>query len=470
MMLVDTVARTIEEEALLSPGAAVVVGVSGGIDSVVLLHVLRRLGYGVRAAHVNYGLRGKASEGDEAFVRAWCAEAGVPLDVARLDARGEASARRVSVQEAARDLRYAWFEERARAHAASYVAVAHHLDDQVETVLLHLFRGSGPEGLAGMPVSRPIRRGSPIRVVRPLLHARREAVEAYARAEALSWREDASNASLKYRRGALREAILPAVEAHFGPAVRDNVARSAALLRGYVGETVQPALQAAFEQAALPDPEGPGRLSLAVLRTLSPAWRQRVLLEALQRWLPGSPRSRATASAVDALLDAQPGRRVSFLQGDVWRDRDALVFVAAGSGTASPDASDEVRFVYPGETVPLARGGLSVELLDAAPASLDPGTNTVVYVDARRLFFPLQVRRWQAGDRLQPFGMTGTKKVSDLLTDARVPAHRRREVEVLLSGEEIVWVIGIRLDGRFCVRPDTRAFAKILCFSGKAPT
>ncbi|RMH66130.1 MAG: tRNA lysidine(34) synthetase TilS, partial [Bacteroidetes bacterium] len=235
--LPEQVRRFMAEQGLPEPGEAVLVGLSGGVDSVVLTVVLQRLGYRVAAAHVNYRLRGAASEEDEAWVRAFCREQRVPCHVRRLAegavvrvARGTGG----SVQAAARTLRYAYFEERARRLGLRWVAVAHHLDDQAETVLLHLLRGTGVEGMAGMPVARPIRPGSPVRVMRPLLGVRRHAIEAFARHQGLGWREDASNTHPRYRRGVLRAEVLPLLEARFGAAVVPNLARTAALVRGYV--------------------------------------------------------------------------------------------------------------------------------------------------------------------------------------------------------------------------------------------
>ena len=452
-MLTDDVARFIADHRLMPPGARVLVGLSGGVDSVVLLDVLLRLGYAVRAAHVNFALRGEASDGDEAFVRSWCAGRGVPLAVARFDTRAEAAARGLSVQETARVLRYDWFAERAAADGCPFVAVAHHLDDQAETVLLQLFRGSGPEGLAGMPVARSLGGAT---LVRPLLVARRAAIEAYARAAALPWRDDASNLSPRYRRTAVREHILPLAEAHFGAGVYANVARAAALMRDYVAASLHPALAEAFAGAGVEEEQG-GSLVLERMRAAEPVWQRRLILEALRRWLPGAPGSFTAAETVAALIDAQPGRRVAFAQGTVWRERGRLRFVPAAA-LAAPVLP---AVLEPGVPVRVPGGTLLLTPLEALPGGLNPGTPDVAFVDAGRLAQPLTVRPWRDGDRFRPLGMQGTKKVSDYLTDARVPPHRRRDVCVVCSGEEIVWLAGCRIDHRYRIREETQAFAKI---------
>ncbi len=453
-MLLRRVHQFIEKHQLIAPGARVLVGVSGGVDSIVLLHLLKKLDFAPGAAHVNYRLRGEASDGDEAFVRALCERLGVPVHVKAFDTAAYADERGQSIQEAARDLRYDFFARRAEAEGLRYVAVAHQRDDQAETVLLHLLRGAGPEGLAGMPVQRSLTPGGDVLLVRPLLDERRAEIEAYARAEGLSWREDESNQRLTYRRNVLRKAVFPLLEEHFGEAATDNIARSAALVREYVEDTFQKELQAHFDMAV--PPEG-GRLDLGALRALAPVWRRRLVLEGLKRWLPEVERHAALAEEIEALVEAQPGRRVVLKGGIVWRERTSLLFERLADAAAH--AEDEVS-IHPGETVELGPGVLCVELLDERPARLDAGAPQAVVVDADALSFPLVARRWQPGDRFRPLGMTGTKKVSDLLTDAKVPTHRRAGAMVLVSGDQIVWVVGLRLAHEARVRPETKRLAK----------
>ena len=453
-MLRRRVRHYIEQHRLLPPGARVLVGVSGGVDSVVLMVVLKQLGYIPEAAHVNYQLRGDASDGDEAFVQALCRQRGVSFHLETVDAAAYAEERGLSIQEAARDVRYAFFARVAEREDLRYAALAHHIDDQAETVLLNLLRGTGPEGLAGMPVQRTLAPGSAARLVRPLLGVCRAEIEAFARQEGLAWREDESNLYLKYQRNVVRAAVLPLLEKHFGDAASVNIARSAALVREYVDDAFRQALTAYFEQAARPEAR---QLDLDALGTLAPVWRRRLILEAFQRWLPGVQRHAALAEAVEALIDTQPGRRVALKGGTVWRGRDGLVFtLPSETGAAAQDAI----LVHPGATVALEPGLLHVEVFDERPARLDAEAPTRVFADAGRLVFPLIARRWQPGDRFRPLGMNGTKKLSDFLTDAKVPPHRRAGTWVLVSGTEIVWVVGMRLAESVRVEPGTRRFAK----------
>ncbi|MDX1488747.1 MAG: tRNA lysidine(34) synthetase TilS, partial [Acidiferrobacterales bacterium] len=330
-------------------------------------------------------------------------------------------------------------------------------DDQAETLLLNLFRGSGPEGIAGMPVKRALSAGSPVELVRPLLGVERSEIETYAGAKELRWREDASNASLKYRRGVVREAVIPLLEEHFGSAVTANIARSADLMRAYVDSHFSEMLRRHFDAATASEKS----LDVGYLQSLEPVWRGRLLLEALTRWLPGAPRTEAAAGQIEALLGAQVGRHIQFNAGTVWRERAHLLF--------EPIQTNRLPAVHleADATTTFGTGLLWVDQLDQRPKHLDAGTPNIVFADADRLAFPLTVRRWKPGDRFQPLGLGGSKLVSDYLTDAKVPVHLRSQAPVLCSGDTIVWLIGHRLSESVKVRPETRRFAKFTYIPGK---
>ncbi|MEX0746414.1 MAG: tRNA lysidine(34) synthetase TilS, partial [Rhodothermales bacterium] len=432
--LVEKVRRFAEAQDLLDEHR-MLVGISGGADSLSLADILLRLGHSVSAMHINFRLRGEASDADEEFVRLWCGSRGIPLVVRSFDTAIVAEERRLSIQEAARDLRYEAFAAEAEAAGVRTVAVGHHRDDQVETVLLNLFRGAGPEGLAGMPVQRMLTES--VRVIRPLLCLMRTEVEAYAGERGLEWREDASNLKSFYRRGALRAEIIPLIEKHFGAGVRENIARSADLMREYVDRSLAPDIATAIEEAATAEGMG-GRLHLDVLHRLNPVVRGRVVLEALRRWIPGAHASFQSVREVERLLEAQPGRHLQYAGGEVWRERDCLLFTPSenhGSGV-------ETRFEI-GDSVPVREGIVTAGRLEAVPEDLDAGSD-VAFVDAAQLEMPLIVRRWRAGDRFSPLGMDHTKKLSDFLTDERVSPHEKAETNVVESGGRIVWVVGRR--------------------------
>jgi tRNA(Ile)-lysidine synthase len=420
-----------------SAAGPVVVGVSGGVDSMVLLEVLSRLGIELRVAHVNYGMRGEDSEADEALVRSVAEARGWRVEVEQVD--GPALGEEGSFQDRARLVRYAFFERVARNEGAWAVAVGHHAEDQAETVLLQLFRGAGIEGLAGMSDRRPLTPGSPIFLLRPLLTTSRREIEAFAAAHGVPWRDDASNRGLDYRRNAVRGLVLPAIEAAAGHAAVTNVARAAERVRAYREAAFEPEL-ARHLQDTLVDEEGRRVLVIAALRALPAIWRGRVTLEALARWSPETPRTQASADRVLVLLDAPTGRQVPVECGVFWRDRKEIVFMRA-----CPGPVDWPEKLSPGHTVVGPLGKIALGHPREVPATLDTGTSNEVWLDADTLAFPLTVRRWQAGDRVRPLGMRGRRKVSDLLTDARVPTHVRVDWPVVLSGRTVIWVPGVKL-------------------------
>lgn len=454
---VEKVRDYIERHALLGDDRRVLVGLSGGVDSVVLADILLHLDCDVTASHLNYRLRGGASDGDESFVRAWCAHRKVPLHVRRFDTRHVAGARGESVQETARLLRYEAFAGIAAEADIPAAAVGHHRDDQVETVLLNLFRGSGPEGLAGMQASRRLRPDAPVTLIRPLLCLYRRDITAYARETGLEWREDATNTAVVYKRGALRSRILPELGEYFGPAVTANIARSADLMRAYVESGLAADLRDAFEAAASVSVDG-FALDLDTLRSMDEVTRGRVILEGIRRWLPGLGGTRSTVAEIDRLIRSQPGKRLEHPTGEVWRERGRLLFAPGQSEDAELDDSAILKADTPVET-PLG----SVVLLSDVdlPDHLDTGSSNAEYVDADRLRAPLIIRRWRPGDRFVPLGMRDEKKISDFLTDEGVPPHRKQRVQVVQADDTIVWVIGYRISASVRVRTDTRRVAQL---------
>lgn len=424
----------------LSTGTPVVIGVSGGADSVLLLRGLHELGVHCVAVHVNVGLRGLEANADEHFVRTLCRDLGVPCEVVRetLDPAG-------NTQDAARRLRIAAFAAVAARRDVKTVAVGHTQSDQAESVLLALMRGASLRGLAGMPESRPLERGGAVRLVRPLLEWSRGEVRAVMQQEGWTWRDDATNADDRYRRGWVRHTVLPLLQTRNNNIEAHLSKMAARLQRTLTG--APPALQ--LDRLAQPHPLG-GAIGLAAALSLPHADRVALWIEALRRWLPEAPRTSGTASEIDRLLDAQVGRRTEWgTRGAVWREREHLAFVA--------DSAPPMKRVHlvPGQPSRTAWGWAMI----GAPrrlTTIDPHRSGVETVDAESLSEPLVLRPWRHGDRMHPLGMTGTKYISDLLTDTRVrPSLRSRQV-VLEADGTVVWLASHRLAERLRVRPETR--------------
>jgi tRNA(Ile)-lysidine synthase len=450
MMLYDHFTRFLAEQRLDLTGR-IVVGLSGGADSVVLVDLLQRVAAEVVCVHVNYGLRGSESDGDRDFVSDFCVRRGLELVVVTAgDQMGGAGGG--SVQARAREIRYDAFLVNAEGRGVELIALAHHADDQVETVLLNLFRGAGVEGLAGMPVVRPAGSGA-IQIVRPLLFARRSEIEDYAREAGLDWREDSSNNNLKYRRVALRHEIIPSVQEHFGPSSIPNILRMASIARQLV-------------DSGYAVPKGGGRkndepvLDLAGLRELPAVVRTRVILDALAKYTPDVPRSKVIADQIEQLINQQPGKRVQIGTLAIVREREALQFVI--SEEALEVQSSFAKTLAVGGTISVPEGILTALRLADIPDTLDSGSRDMVFLDADAVGSEVTVSSWRDGDRISLLGSAGSKKVSDLLTDFKVPTLDRQKSLVVRSGKHVAWVVGLSLSARFAISDASRA-AVMLC-------
>lgn len=445
----DTVHAALREMEV-EPGAPLLVGVSGGMDSVSLLHALHRLGHAVTVVHVNYGRRGAASVADEQLVRALAEDMACRCHVVTY----KPSASTGSFQAEARAFRYRLFGELAHEHELSWVAVGHTASDQAETLLLNAGRGTGPRGLWGMPGSRLLVPHERPRLIRPLLTLTRTEVEAFAKQEGLQWRHDASNDSDQYLRNRVRHELLPVLRDLFGPGVEERLAWAAATLQAQ-GQRLNTQWLTPWFEAHTQATDLGGQVALDALQIVPPLEQGTILLEAVRRWLPGVPLSREAAGALGALVHAQVGRRRSWPAGTVWRERTHLVFQRSaprgGSAWLEPQVLEE--------TVPLPTriGALVVQ---PCPMPKDPTASGPyrVYVDLDALAGPLWVRPWRPGDVLRPFGLNGTKKVSDMLTDAKVPSHTRRDALVVGHADEVLWVVGLRRgQGALLTSATTRA-------------
>ena len=419
----------------LAPGARLAVAASGGADSAVLFRSLRALGFDAAAVYVHHGLRPDA-DAEAEFVAAMAREAGAESAVVRAPVGAG------NRQAAARDARYAALAEAAERLGCEAVATGHTATDQAETVLLALVRGAGLRGLAGMAPRRPLGRRA---LVRPLLWATRAEVEAEARARGWAWRDDASNATDAYRRNRLRHTVLPLLDAEGGPRTAARVAHAAEAARAAL-DASPAAYLAALAEAGIP---------LGVLRADPSA----VLAEALRA--SGAPRSRAVVARLVALLDAPPGRRVGLGRVTVWRDRDALRFVADREGVGPVAVTGPVTETPAGR---LFRTPLAAVPEDGAPEAF-PASPLTEVVDARALAGPLVLRRWQPGDRL---AAPRARRVADLL--AGVEPSRRAEALVLSAAGQAVWLIGHRLGAHARVTAETRRAERLDWAPSDAPS
>ncbi len=437
------VLRTIRREQMLEPGETVWVAVSGGVDSMVLLHVLGELGHPCQVAHVDHGLRGKESDADKAFVEEQARLLRRPFRSVRVDPK--AAAEGVSIQMAARELRYSWFKELLR-EGPSSMAMGHHRDDVVETLMLNLLRGIGAHGWSGIPPVTELEEG---RICRPLLGVDRERILTYAAANKIPFREDASNTDPHYLRNRVRAELLPLMEA-MRPGARRTMARGTQLLDELGKAAEQQLAREAKELTA--DAESVLHIPF---EKLAGSAAPRLLLMRLLKGMDPHP------DLIDQLLEAIHERSTGarFQLGDrlisVERNRLAVDKPPDGFPTFTISASQAESGLS---------GPFSWKIRDVSEVDLEQGMNTA-WLDLDRLEFPLQLRPWQTGDRMRPVGLGGSKLVSDILIDGGVPRNTKAGAYVLLSGTSIVWLVGHRIAEAHVPEKNTK---KVFCMAFQA--
>lgn len=403
----------------LSPQAGpVLAGLSGGADSVVMLHILHTMGFEVEALHCNFHLRGDEADRDERFARQFCQGLGIACHVQHFATRQYAAQHHLSIEMAARDLRYQWFEQMRLRTAAQAICVGHHLDDQAETLLLNLLRGTGLRGLAGI---KP-RQGY---VARPLLQMSKQQVLHYATQHHLHYVTDSSNLHADVLRNRIRLELMP----HLCQ-IEPNAPRMLARAAQHVGQAL-PHYQRGVELGMSEAGFTASQLSLAPFRQCG--CPQALLWE----WLSPCGFNAATVHNILAHLSAQPGKMWCSATHRLLLDRHRLLLSPLAPQPAKPQL-----VVTPVERI----------------------THTgphVAYVDAHLLSQPLQLRLVHCGDWFIPFGMKGRRLVSNFLTDLKFSRFQKEAQWAAVSGSDIVWLVGLRADNRFRVSPHTRQILRI---------
>lgn len=423
--------RNIMEKNLFAPSDRLLVAVSGGVDSVVLCDLCHQANFDFEIAHANFQLRGEDSEVDENFVKELASRYRVPFHVKKFDTNAYAESNKCSVQVAARELRYAWFREIMH-EGPKYLLTAHHADDNIETVLMNFFRGTGISGLRGMQEKHD-------NIVRPLLHLTKKEILQFAEQNKLKWREDISNTSDKYSRNYFRNVIIPMVHKIY-PETEFNLLQNIERFHD-IEELYSQAV--AKHKKGLIEVKG-NEVHIPILKLKKTKPLNTVLYEVISDF-------NFTAHQLNDvvhLLDAEQGK---FVQSPTHR-----IFVNRGWLIISPLNSEKAtNILIEGGVGEVAYSDKKISLEEGLAGQVN-GARDIAQLDLRSVRFPLCLRKWKAGDYFYPLGMKKKKKVSRFLIDQKLSPTEKEKVWVLESGKRICWVVGMRIDDRFKMVPSTK--------------
>lgn len=437
MQLLQAFKDFVDKEALFSPDETLLVAVSGGLDSVVLCELCHQAGYDFRIAHANFQLRGEESLRDEQFVAGLSERYDREVVVRRFDTAQYAAVEKCSIQVAARELRYQWFE---KLHAGP-VLTAHHQDDNIETLLMNFFKGTG---IAGLRAIQP-RQGN---IVRPLLFATREMLEQFAREQGLTWVEDSSNASDKYTRNYFRHQLIPLLSSVY-PGVTAHLADNIQRFR-----EIEVLYKQAVEQHKKKLLEKKGEEVHIPVEKLRRSQPLHTLVFEIIHPLGFSPQQ--VSSVVD-LLDSGSGKYVLSSTHRILKDRKWLIISPLVQAPA-----DHVLIESPEGKVLYEGGALDLQLLAAQAPTPDA---SIAWLDGAAIKFPLLLRKWRPGDYFYPLGMRKKKKLARFFIDSKLSLVQKEKVWVLEMDKKIIWVVGMRVDDRFRITDRTKQVLKIASLS-----
>jgi tRNA(Ile)-lysidine synthase len=431
----DTLQNHIENEIPFLKQKKLLLAVSAGLDSMVLLHLFQELQYDVAIAHCNFQLRGIESFGDQKFIQDYADVNEIPIFVTQFDTEAFAKDYKLSTQVAARELRYNWFYELLETEYFDYILTAHHADDNLETFLINLTRGTGLEGLTGIPEQND-------KIIRPLLFSSRLEIENYAKLHNIQWREDSSNASDKYLRNKIRHHLIPILKE-----LNPNFITSFLKTESYLQESLEMVEDAAvmvYQQVAR---EEGGQIYFNLNQLLKlPNYKSY-----LYQWLKEF--GFTAWNDIYDLVQSQSGKQVFAPDYKLLKDRDSLILYPVS-------VKDSPEFFVINKNQSEVKIPLNLCISKVTDISI--GSNRTIFVDEEELVFPLVLRKWKTGDFFQPFGSNGqTKKVSKLFKDEKLSLFEKENTWLLCSNEQIVWVIGIRADYRFRITDTTKNILKI---------
>jgi tRNA(Ile)-lysidine synthase len=426
----------IEQQQLFVQGNRILLAVSGGKDSVLMLHLFKAIGVDIGVAHCNFNLRADEAQRDESFVALLARNLGLPFYVTHFDTKKYAAENKISTQMAARDLRYQWFEEIRLSEQYDYIALAQHQNDAVETVLINLTRGTGISGLHGILPKRD-------RLIRPLLFLNRQQIEELVKANNIDFVEDSSNASTHYTRNKIRLQVIPhlqEINPNLEKTFAENISRFAELetfLNVQVQKLATKILNKRADGVYIP---------LEEITRLNP---QKLLLYELLK--PFGFGEHVIQEILDCLKALSGTHFFSATHQAIINRNDLVIVEKNVSVTAN-------QFIHPAtESIIFAAHEMALKFTEEIKFESDANK---AFVNAGKLIFPLVLRNWQNGDKFVPLGMRSLKKVSDYFIDEKVPLHLKNTTPILVNGNgEIVWIAGMRQDNRYKLTTATKKVA-----------
>lgn len=469
--LLKHVRKTIESFSMLTQGDHVLVAVSGGPDSVALLKILSLLAVEYRlrltVAHLNHGLRGNEADNDEDFVRRLSEQMGVDCITRKVDIRSLQKGRGGSLEEVGREERYLFLDEVANGCGAGKIATGHHMDDQAETVILNLIRGSGPEGLKGIP---PVRNR---RIIRPLLYAPKKDIQTFLYHEGIPHIQDSSNADPLFLRNRIRNQLLPEWTTHYNPRIMNGLCQTAEILRRedeYLQSVVQ---QILLKWDILPGHSDLLLIPLADFMDLHEALRARIIKNLLESFLPSemgigfrhvmsvmnlchSTRQRTVSLDLPCRICVEKNMNTLRIKKDLHRP-----VRTRGRKEQSNSAGFSYLVVVPG-VVPLHRMGQFIRFAFVkSPSKESIGEcPQIAYLDYEKTYPPLILRNHRPGDRIIPLGMRGTKKLHDYFIDRKVPFSYRNDIPLLVDAKSVIWIAGQAISERVKITEQTKKVLK----------
>ena len=434
----------------------IVVGVSGGVDSVTLLHILskmsKKFGFQLVVAHFNHRLRGKDAENDEKFVEKLAKRMKLEFVRASGNVQNYASKNSISTEVAARTLRYNFFERTTRNLNADFLATAHNKDDSAETFLINLFRGTGLTGLSGIPETRTLVKD--VKLIRPLLDISKDYIIKYAKENSLKWVEDHTNNLSLYTRNKIRNELIPFLKDNFSESIIDTIIRASGHIRG-ADELVEDYVRTNMVKVVDDVDQDKVTVDISLLQTYSSFLKGELLNAILSKYFRYKQFNLKQADRILKLCESQTGAKLEINENImVLKDRSFLIF---SKKTVENEYYEKIKI--PGE-YRIGKHKITLKKVSKRQAKFTSDPN-VEYFDMKFLPHYLVIRTWKQGDWFSPIGMKGSMKVSDYLTNKKVSLIDKQNVLVLTNQVDIMWVCGFRMSEKFRVTKDTKKILKV---------